>query len=400
MQKKNQQSPIAIRYNNQKEILKIMSNGSYSCTDLAKIMKLSNTAVENIVDELLLMNILVRAEDQNTGRPGRRPIKFHINGELGVVASVDLADRDLVVCIANLNRQILYRAEVKNVIIITRENLEAVAAEIRKGMEEPGLKGKNLFRIGIATPGLIDKNTGYYTLAPRIEDYEHLNIADFFHERFGCPVVVANDIVSGLRGEMQFGVLGETGAKNAIFMHFDINIGLAYLFEGRIYEGNNGHAGELGFFVSDYKQPLVGLGSTVSLTAVYIDIKERLAREKIAHPFAGKDVLDADEVKLLFLAGDEIVVSAFRHAAKNLAITFLNLAYLLDIQQIVIEGKIVDFGNKFLEYVNYYIEKYNQLKSKITVSYSALMSRAITLGCISHAVHETLEELLLLRPEN
>ena len=55
---KNQQP---IRYNNQKQVIDLMRSGSQSCSDIAKATGLSNTAAENIVDEMVEMGVLVRS---------------------------------------------------------------------------------------------------------------------------------------------------------------------------------------------------------------------------------------------------------------------------------------------------------------------------------------------------
>lgn len=388
-----------IRYNNQLKVLDIMKLGSHSCTDIAKKAGLSNTAAENIVDELIGMNILVQSHRTETGRPGRRPIKYHLNGELGVVASVDLTDRDLLVCISNMNRQILFRDTVKNVIIITESVFREIFAVIRKGLATPTVGRKKLLAVCVASPGIISPETGRYILAPRIENYEKVNLSELFAKEFDCDVIVKKDIAAGLVGEMQFGALSDLRPKNAVFVHFDVNIGLAFLLEGKIHEGDHGFAGELGFYAPDVNAPMRGAGEYFSITAMYIDIIERLKKEGADHPLAGKAVLDFDEVKLLFLSGDELVSSVVKKNAENLAVQLLNIAYLLDVENVVIDGRIVELGDKFLEYVDSYISRYRRTKTRINVQYTTLMNRAITLGCISSAVDAEYDKLLRARQE-
>ena len=394
MAKKIQSNQEFIRYNNQREIIGLMRKGSYSCTDIAKATGLSNTAAENIVNDLLERKILVLSPITEVGKLGRRPIKYHLNGDLGCVASVNLTDRDLVVCISNTNRQMLYCTKVPNVIYITEEVIEELFKAIREGMAQPLTREKPLLCICIASPGLIDAETGYYRLAPRIENYKNINMAEIFRAEFGCDVLIKKDIVSGLIGEMQFGVLSESKPKNAIFIHFDVTVGLAFLFDGKIYEGNNGYLGELGFFAPDLNEPQKGLNLFVSMTSIFMAIKEKIKKENLAHPLANKDVLDFDEVKLLFISGDEVVEQVIRRCAKSFAVFLLNLNSLLDIQQVIIDGRIVELGDKFLEYVVHYLKKYDNSLCSLNIQYSTLMNRAITLGCISCAIDSQFDKIL------
>jgi len=74
-----------------------------------------------------------------------------------------------------------------------------------------------------------------------------------------------------------------------------------------------------------------------------------------------------------------------------------NINYLLDITHVVLDGRIVELGEKFLEYVNTYLKKYNQGMSEVKVQYSDLMNRAITLGSISSAVDSQIDKILRAR---
>lgn len=83
-----------------------------------------------------------------------------------------------------------------------------------------------------------------------------------------------------------------------------------------------------------------------------------------------------------------------------MALHFLNINYLLDITHVVLDGRIVELGEKFLEYVNTYLKKYNQGMSEVKVQYSDLMNRAITLGSISSAVDSQIDKILRAKELN
>ena len=392
--KKVQNNQENIRFNNQLRIVEIMKKGSYSCTDLARETGLSNTAVENIIDDLAQRGIVVLSNVMEIGARGRRPIKYQLNSDLGCVVSVELSDRDMVVCIANINRQILYYRKLPGVLMITSEVLQKIMQLIHEGLEMPYLQDKKLLGICIASPGLIDAKTGYYRLAFRIENYTQVNIAELFRNEFHCEVFVKKDIVAGLIGETQFGVFSREQPQNAIFLYLDINVGVAYIFNGLIHEGNNGYSGELGFYVQNVHEPQKGLGAVVSIIAISNAIKERINKENIQHPLRGQDILDFEELKFLFLSGDEVVEKAVRQAARSVAFFLLNQNYLLDIQRVIIDGKMVELGAKFLGYIDYYLQKYDQEGVEIKVGYSSLMNRSITLGCISCVIDAYFDKIL------
>ena len=389
-----------IRYTNQKTILDAIRYGSHSCSQLSKKTGLSGTSVETIVDELTQMGILKLSGQPSKSGRGRKPICYHLNADYGVVVSVDLSGRDMLICIANATRQILYRAEIKSVLQITTEVLEAIAEKIKLGLESDRVKGKPLLCICIASPGKIEKETGRFIQAPRIENYRQVNLHTFFQEKFGCEVLVKRDVQCGLIGETQFGVLSDDRCKNAVFLHFDISVSAAFMLGGEVYGGEKGSSGEIGFIIPEISRPNLGMDDYLSLTAIYTQIKKKIKKLPYRHALADKYVLEFDEVKLLFLSGDEAVDEVLLTSAKYLAIQLLNFANLFDVWQIVLDGRLIELGDKFLRYVDGYIQEFNRSTERLHVRYSGLMNKAITLGCVHAAVQAQFEKTLLSRVSN
>lgn len=382
-----------VRYENQRRILSFLRRGTYSCSELNKLVGLSNTAIENIVDEMEEMNLVSYFKKYKKTR-GRTSIQYHVNPAFGVVAVVDLSKRDLMVCISNVDTQILYREEIKQVVYITDDILQQVISIIKNGMQKPEIAGMPLRCICIASPGKIDAKTGKFKEAFRFEDYETLNLKEYFQNHFDCQVIVRRDVQCGLMGEMRFGVMAEGHTNSSIFLNFDIVLAVALLLDGQIYQGSSALAGEVGFVLPDLSHTNKGLDDFVSLTAMMIKIKEEIAKLPYKHALSDKFVLNKEEIQIAFLSGDKTVDGVVKEVAKSLAIQLLNWAYLLDVWCVVIDGGIIGFGEKFLSYVEQYIQEYNRSSEKMTVCYSTLMNRATILGCIDIAIEGVFDEIL------
>ena len=130
------QNQTNIRIYNQVRIIELFKEGPKSCSDLAKILNLSNTAVERIVDELASNNI-VELDKTPEGhiKRGRSPDIYKINKDFGVVAGVDLSGRDAIICISDLDNNILARDEVKNVFIYDENIFNEIGEKIKRMLQ-------------------------------------------------------------------------------------------------------------------------------------------------------------------------------------------------------------------------------------------------------------------------
>ena len=76
-----------LRRKNKNSIIELLRKKTQSYSDLARELKLSNTAIANIVDDLISENVVYRESDSK----GRGGINLSINADYGYVVAVDLS---------------------------------------------------------------------------------------------------------------------------------------------------------------------------------------------------------------------------------------------------------------------------------------------------------------------
>jgi len=100
---------------------------------------------------------------------------------------------------------------------------------------------KNLFGLGVAIAGYVNKNGEYL-----IGGFGHsicMPIKKVLEETFNIPVIVENDANAAIRAEHNFGVA--KGVQNAVYiLKRGAGIGMGLLLNGNIYRGTEGYAGE------------------------------------------------------------------------------------------------------------------------------------------------------------
>src|SRR3954447_15004678 len=193
---------------------------------------------------------------------------------------------------------------VKGRDFVIGEMCDAIKSQAAKFSDKMKLEG-----VGIGVPGIIDKRTGMLRESPNLPGWDDYPVRDEIERILGAPVILENDANVAAFGE---GWLGAARGYNEVCMiTLGTGVGGGIVMAGKIWQGMNGMAGEVGHVTVDPNGYLCKCGNIgcaeqyASATAIM-----RLAREEI-------DRGDAVEMAKL-AAGPNIEFSA--RAVFNLAI--------------------------------------------------------------------------------
>lgn len=383
MQVRNQ---TYLRMKNKEDIINLLREQSRSYSDIARVLRLSNTAVGKIADDLIAHN-LIRRESDTKGRTG---ITLSINADFGYILAVDLSGRDLNICAADFESKILLRRNISEVVSFERRDFDRVIETMREMTESDLLRGRRLCCISVATPGKL-KDSGEFLLNPRFKGFENVSIKKVLSETFGCDVVVKNDVNLAMEGEKAYGsVLRD--AKNALMLHVDVGTGAALMLNGKIYEGSHGFAGEIGYFKLNMFSSEADSFDNLSYSNFYdsVSLFSSLAilRREVQNGAAGylKDYVKEQGVEPYdipirtmvdaYRAGDPLTRRVVNASGRIIGTVAANIAELLDVDIVLLNGAVTELGEPFLEVVASYVEGK-------TVRYSGLMENATLMGAIN-----------------
>lgn len=211
----------------------LIKTGPKSRAELARISKLTKTAISEIVDELIKRKILVEIGKVETSR-GRRPTKLTINPNLKVLA-IDLSGLEGRAGVLNAFGEI---EEDFYLPIKDFNDIFKLIDPLFKKYEE------NIISISLSVPGIIDKNTGEVILSVSL-NWKKFKLREFLAERYkDIPISIEKDTNAGLLSEIWF---GEGKKFNTLFyLLLEKGIGLGIYHKGEILEGFSGIEGEIG----------------------------------------------------------------------------------------------------------------------------------------------------------
>jgi len=161
---------------------------------------------------------------------------------------IDFGGTNIKVGLVNDNHEVLKKVSAPTAWPRPMENIvDDMASLCKKAAEDAGVPFTDIGLIGVASPGIINSNTGM------IEYYCGMNLRNFplaeiLSEKLNFKNIYAgNDANAAALGEALAGAA--RGAKTAVVITLGTGVGSGIIIDGKIYDGFNFAAGELGHMV-------------------------------------------------------------------------------------------------------------------------------------------------------
>ena len=243
--------------------------------------------------------------------------------------------------------------------------IDSVSPEVSNlGKYRPTVRG-----IGICSPGPLDPKTGIVINPPNVPCWRNFPLAEQVAETYGVPVRVDNDANAAALAESRWGA-GQ-GYRNIFYATIGTGIGTGILFDGRIYHGRTGAAGEGGHLSIDHRGPRCGCGKPgcVEALAAGPAIAKR-ARAKLREPngheskildLAGGDVeaVSSEIVGRAYCEGDALAKQILDETVEFLALWLGNIIDLLDPEVLIVGGGVASMLSPVLEELHSRIPRYS-----------------------------------------
>ncbi len=205
----------------------------------------------------------------------------------------------------------------------------------------------NMLAVGLGAPGLIRSEEGIVAESPNLPGWIDFDIRTPVEAALGIPLAIENDANCFALGEFWLGAA--QGIRDFCALTLGTGVGGGIILNGEIWRGADGMAGEVGHMIIETDGRPCKCGSHgcleqyASATAIRRFALEALESHgktllrdlrKNAEELTAQDVFEAAKKR------DELALEIFRKMGHFLGIGLTNLINLLNVDRIVLGGKV------------------------------------------------------------
>ena len=243
--------------------------------------------------------------------------------------------------------------------------------------------------LGVGIAGLVD-SAGVLKYSPNIDGVIDLDLRRRLRTELRRPVVVENEATAAAWAESLHGAA--RGCRHVALVALGTGLGTGFVFEGRVYRGWNGFAGESGHMTIEMSGPEhvtgargpweyyasgTGLGRLARLAAARGDLDGAVSA-------AGSvDAIRGEHVHSLVAAGDPDALAVLDEFCSYTAVGVANLVHVLDPEMIVIAGGLIDIGEPLVRGIEAWTHRMvlgGEQRRRMQVVPAQLGSRASAIG--------------------
>ncbi|MBO5418158.1 MAG: ROK family protein [Clostridia bacterium] len=233
-------------------------------------------------------------------------------------------------------------------------------------LSENNVGEDNVRSIGIGCPGAVDAENGIIVLTPNLP-YKNFDVRKVFGKKMNIPVYLENDANCAVLGEVVSGAA--KNYKTAIAVTLGTGVGGGIIIDGKIYNGFNCAAGELGHMITHRNGRQCNCGrkgcfeAYASATALIKDTKEAALKnpDSMLNELCAGDI-DKINGKTAFdgkRAGDKVATQVVENYIEELGEGIINYINIFQPEIILIGGGISNEGEYLLEPLREYVFRYS-----------------------------------------
>ncbi|MFE4230623.1 ROK family protein [Arthrobacter sp. NPDC056886] len=218
-------------------------HGVLSRAQLTRHTGLNRSTVGTLIGQLVALGLVYETAPAGEGQVGRPSPEVHPSPSVAALAvnpEIDAVTIGLVSLGGKVQKKIRFETER---IPSAREAVN-IASAVIAGMRSELDASYRITGIGMAVPGLVNRDDGVVRHAPHL-GWRNEPVARMLREATGYPCQAANDASLGAEAELIFGA--GAGQGNLIYLNGGASgIGGGIIAEGQLLRGASGYAGELG----------------------------------------------------------------------------------------------------------------------------------------------------------
>jgi predicted NBD/HSP70 family sugar kinase len=336
LKRANVARPTTIRDINRQIVLNyIRERAPISRAEIAQETALQRSTVSLIVDELRAGGLIEEVSGESTG--GRPPILLSLRSADPVAMGVDLGTIRTVVATSDLAGRVLVQEEFPT----DPDAGVTVSRVIDCARKLKAESGGTVEGIGISLPGLVDAESGRAVFIPHFR-WRDFDIAREVRAATGLAVSADNDANAAALAELWFGRPEIREVRDFIMVLVEEGVGTGIVFDGQVYRGKSGAAGEFGHMTIGEGAPVACAAGSRRCWEAFASQRAALARyQALKQTPEGEGGVDFESLVDLALGGEPEALASLKETGRYLGLGIANLTQGLSPEAVIVGGPIV-----------------------------------------------------------
>jgi predicted NBD/HSP70 family sugar kinase len=304
-----------------------------SRAEIAHETALQRSTISLIIEELKADGLVEEIDGESTG--GRPPLLLRLRASGPVAVGVDVGTARTVVATSDLAGRVLEQIEF-DTDPDAAETLDLIIRSVNKLVK----KDRDFIEgIGLSLPGLVDFETGTALFIPHFK-WRGWAVGSGVGEAVGLPVIVDNDANAVALAELWFGRPEVREVRDFIMVLVESGLGTGIVFDGQIYRGERGAAGEFGHMTIGQDAPTACATGSRDCWEAFASERAALARYRLLSDGQVPTRVGFDKLMDRALGGEDAARAALAETARYLGVGIANLIKGLSPEAVILGGRI------------------------------------------------------------
>ncbi len=370
-------------------IMKAFMKKDISRVDISRSFKLSKPTASKIVAELEDLNLICSGEEESAANvPGVKALKYKLNADLGLMVVIDLSTVESKIIVYNFGGVRLSELSISDKELIRYTDIVNLCDLLDGILKGSSLSKYELLSVCIAIPCAVNKITGKIYWSARFEIEDSFDLFEYLYNRYHTKIILKNDVQLMLLGETHRGLLSNGKIPYAVLMYIDAGIGGSFYMNGKLEDGEKGTAGDLGFLPFYDNGIKLPLDSVISINAIKKQIKREIA-SGAETSLKGLKSIHFHDIETAYFKKDKFTVHIIEETARKTAEALKSVLEILNIEFVIISGRITLLGDRFLSIIREYLTR---IFPEASIRYSNLGNEAVNDGAIIISREEIIKE--------
>jgi len=333
---------------------------------IAKKIGMSRSTVSLIVDELIAQKFVYEIGlGSSTKEGGRRAIQLGFNPSSAYGIGIEMTSKGYLIGVSDLDGSMMTQSKHEE----NAPTLESIRDNVLKTLEKADIPLSKVITVGFCMPGLTNSVDGIVVDSPEL-GWKDVHLAEKFHKLMNKPIFVNNDVNCAALGERWLGASKQ--CDDFIYISIRSGIGSAIVANGKLVQGKDFMAGELGYFALEEDL----MYQEVNTLGNFGTFDKKVSLEALEQY--------ASTIELLFeqyLDGETSAIRVVQRFINHLSLGIANMVSLLNPEMVIIGGGLGSSLNAILPDIRAMVQRITPIQTQI--EHSQVGEHSGVLGIIS-----------------